>query len=189
MRAGFTFKIFIMKISLCCRSFLFTSLFLIGFGTCHAQIRESSACFYIKQSASPNTQDVGVALCNGYEARVWFPNYGNRRGISNNLANDIDYYDSWMNGGAPCISKYKYEPQLSTSARIVYSAPLYNVYMITGYKSQYATRYIAFSRDLSSAITWVQNNGSDKIVGKTYWKRINKSELLPKAANYDFLEN
>ena len=178
-----------MKNFLCRRPILFISLLLIGLGTCHAQIRESSACFYIRQSASPNTQDVGIALCNGYEARIWFPDYGNRRGVTNNLVNNIDYYDSWMNGGTPCISKYKYDPQLSTSARVVYSCPKYDVYWSTGYKSQYATSYIAFSPDLSSAITWVQNIGSDKIVGKTYWKRIDKSDLLPKAANYDFLEN
>lgn len=60
-------------------------------------------------------------------------------------------------------------------------------YKIT--KTMQGYRYIAISKDKSSIIMWFEDddNLDGKIYEKREYKRINKEELLPKKANYDFL--
>lgn len=52
-------------------------------------------------------------------------------------------------------------------------------------------RYIAFSKDKSSFIMWFEedDNLDGQIFEKRNYYRVSKEELLPKAVNYDFLNN
>lgn len=56
-------------------------------------------------------------------------------------------------------------------------------------KTMQGFRYIAFSKDKSSIIMWFEenNNLDGKIYDKRDYSRIPKEDLLPKAVNYDFL--
>lgn len=56
-------------------------------------------------------------------------------------------------------------------------------------KTMQGYRYVAFSKDKSSFIMWFeQDNNLDGVIReKREYKRVPKEELLPKAVNYDFL--
>lgn len=56
-------------------------------------------------------------------------------------------------------------------------------------KTMKGFRYVAFSKDKSSFIMWFEedDNLDGVILEKTEYKRVPKEELLPKAVNYDFL--
>lgn len=78
--------------------------------------------------------------------------------------------------------EYQYNPMKSTSARDVYFRRDMRG-TIQGY------RYIAFSKDKSSIIMWFEEdkNLDGRILEKTNYYRVPKEDLLPKAVNYDFL--
>lgn len=86
--------------------------------------------------------------------------------------------------------EYQHDPMKSTSARDVYFKRD-NLETTQGYKhvTLQGYRYVAFSKDKSSFIMWFeQDNNLDGIIHeKTYYYRISKEDLLPKAVNYDFL--
>jgi hypothetical protein len=114
-----------------------------------------------------------------------------------------------------CDRKFTYCPSLSTSTRIVYKRhveysyyhPLNGVMNATaGYGCVKTTSdgfgggktfyynydmYVAFSPDKSSFIFWKEKsyNPDGKIDGKQTYTMVPKSELLPKAANHDFLND
>ena len=78
--------------------------------------------------------------------------------------------------------EYEYDPMKSTSARdVFFKRDILNA--MQGY------RYIAFSKDKSSFIMWFEegDNLDGVIIEKREYKRVLKEELLPKAVNYDFL--
>lgn len=78
--------------------------------------------------------------------------------------------------------EYQYDPMKSTSARDVF-VKRDNSGTMQGY------RYVAFSKDKSSYITWFEqdNNLDGVIYGKRNYYSVPKKEFLPKAVNYDFL--
>lgn len=87
-----------------------------------------------------------------------------------------------------------YNTSLSTSSKEVYSCEWTGmpVLVSTGMFSsewrtpKYGYTYRAFSKDTKSMIIW-QENKSGEIKGKSYYVKIDKSDLLPKAVNRDFL--
>lgn len=106
---------------------------------------------------------------------------------------------------------YEYDYSMSTSLRVVYKhvqkKSIYNSHCAAywggchyydgigfvgcgnhGYEDG-DTYYVAFSKDKSSFIFWSEKkNDIDKTPrGKTTYTRVPKEDLLPKAANYDFL--
>ena len=78
--------------------------------------------------------------------------------------------------------EYHYDLMKSTSARDVYFKRD-NLGTMQGY------RYVAFSKDKSSYITWFeQDDNLDGVIREKWeYKLVPKEELLPKSVNYDFL--
>lgn len=104
--------------------------------------------------------------------------------VKNNLKKDPLYYENgeWKSKFLS-PKEYEYDSYLSTSSRDVYkryqSPSVYtnNVGMWL---------YYALSKDRTSLIEWCeQDNGI--MCHKFYSIKISKDDLLPKAANYDFL--
>lgn len=109
--------------------------------------------------------------------------------------------------------EYEYDPMKSTSARDVYfkrdiyytieriwpsgtyyvfSDDYYLNYSNNDYKIEATKpvhRYVAFSKDKSSIIMWFEkdDNLDGQIFGIKNYYRVPKEDLLPKAVNYDFL--
>lgn len=120
----------------------------------------------------------------------------------------VIYNDAWTKD-----EEYQYDPMKSTSARDVYFKrdTLYRITALNGsgsfyeynnclYKPDFSDHqyrineyqgygYVAFSKDKSSFIMWFEqdNNLDGVILEKREYKRVPKEELLPKAVNYDFL--
>lgn len=90
------------------------------------------------------------------------------------------YKNAWTKG-----EEYQYSAMKSTLARDVYFKRdnRDNLGTMQGY------RYVAFSKDKSSFIMWFEedDNLDGVIREKREYKRVPKEELLPKAVNYDFL--
>ena len=126
-------------------------------------------------------------------------------------------YYIWGQGTyGECERKFTYCPSLSTSTRIVYKRHVEYSYHHPTFGSANAQggygcikevwdnyygggktisykydMYVAFSPDKSSFIFWKEksNNLDGKIDGKETFTSVPKSELLPKAANHEFLND
>ena len=97
--------------------------------------------------------------------------------VSKSTHSQTDYMNAWTTD-----EEYEYDPMKSTSARdVFFKRDILNA--MQGY------RYIAFSKDKSSFIMWFEegDNLDGVIIEKREYKRVLKEELLPKAVNYDFL--
>ena len=168
------------------------------------QIYESEACFYSQAGSSSVSR---IVRFEGSRNLVWVKTCFNR----NKLAESKYYYEneSWTDGkdGA---TMYKYDYSMSTSQRVVYKRvekrAIYDggclgCHRFTtfgiwvefgcgrhGYEDG-DSYYVAFSKDKSSFIYWFEAKGDiDKTPrDKTTYTRVSKEDLLPKAANYDFL--
>lgn len=142
-----------------------------------------------------------------YENEEWTDN-------GNEPYRTYDIYGCVQLHGKVCERKFTYCPSLSTSTRIVYKRHVeYSYYYANGdllslggygcirsdvnnfvggttfyYKYD---MYVAFSPDKSSFIFWKEesNNLDGKIDGKETFTSVPKSELLPKAANHEFLND
>lgn len=168
------------------------------------QIYESEACFYASAGSNSVSQMVRFE---GSRNLVWVKTCGFSR---QNLAKSRNYYENetWTDG-QNCVNKYEYDYSLSTSQRVVYkytkrvaiNNALGCIYCCVSFNNPLGlgcgrhgykdgdTYYVAFSRDKSSFIYWyVKSSDVDKEArGKCTYTRIPKEDLLPKAANYDFL--
>lgn len=190
-------------------SFLLVCMTFGFINVVRGQIYESEACFY----ASAGSNSVSQIVCfEGSRDIVWVKTCGFSR---QKLAESKNYYENeeWHDG-QNCVHKYEYDRYMSTSQRVVYkrvekvaiySAQCANMSLCSaccpgtawtstrscgrhGYKDG-DTYYVAFSRDKSSFIYWrVSSTDVDKEPrNKKTYTRIPKEDLLPKAANYDFL--
>ena len=174
------------------------------------QIYESEACFYANAgSGSVST----IVRFEGSRNLVWVKTCGFSR---QNLAKSRNYYENetWTDGKY-CVNKYEYDYSLSTSQREVYKRVPQEAIFATpnafggpltcgcyisytgkpvscgkhGFRDGNTIYYVAFSKDKSSYIEWhIIKSDVDKIPqNKTTYTRVPKEDLLPKAANYDFL--
>ena len=127
-------------------------------------------------------------------------------------AKSPEYYENAWSAD----EEYEYDPMKSTSARDVYfkrdiyytieriwpswpsrtyyvfSDDYYLNYSNNDYKIEATKpvhRYVAFSKDKSSIIMWFEkdDNLDGQIFGIKNYYRVPKEDLLPKAVNYDFL--
>lgn len=89
-----------------------------------------------------------------------------------------------INYGDKRIGDYFYS--VEESKRHFYVQPYFKFNII---KIMQGYRYIAISKDKSSFIMWFEedDNLDGKILEKREYKRVPKEDLLPKAVNYDFL--
>lgn len=170
----------------------------MGFATvAKAQIYSSEACFYSK---SGSNSAIFVVRFDGSRGQAWFNTERTSHYVREKLAESEDYYENqtWNTNNAHC---YEYDSEKSTSAREVYRKkrtrqeyPMYGgvpMYGMTPTTVLEGYDYVAFSTDKSSIIKWYESkNNYDGSTGtKTYYSRIPKEDLLPKSANYDFLND
>lgn len=166
-----------------------------------AQIYSSEECYYAK---SGNSSVSYVVRFEYSTDRVWIKSV-NHSSVRNNLAKNEDFYiDATWTDHKDGVLMYQYDSQKSTSSREVYNREIREAiyaqcpnciwtyqqgcgahgYRTTGYE------YVAFSTDKSSYILWKEKNGNyNGNVSKTYYSRVPKEELMPKAINYDFLND
>lgn len=175
------------------------------------QIYSSEDCFY----ASVGSSSVSYVVKFEYSTdRVWIKSVGHST-VRQNLAKDKNYYENetWTDG-QNSVEMYEYVPSMSTSQREVYKRTnkvaiyseqcAYNSLCSAccpgspwtpsracgrhGYKDG-DSYYVAFSKDKSSYYRWYvsASDVDGNIRGKQTYTRILKEDLLPKAANYDFL--
>lgn len=108
--------------------------------------------------------------------------------IRRNLAQNEYYYEySYQFSDFMFAGKYEYVSSKSTSTRDVYCITRRFVWngMPARYRDFY---YIAISKDKSSIIMWHEDEANPgQIDRKSTLTRIPKEDLLPKATNYDFL--
>ena len=177
------------------KSFVVLTFMTLGIANvAKCQIYSSEECYYIKAGAN-NPKDGGPdvfvqvlsfegnSLVHSY---AWF-SYIKRELKKGNdvLKKQLDYYQNSMgnrysNQYNACqhITTYLYDSDMSTTKRMVYKSV---------YKSNYGNGniilHIAVSNDKSSFIKWEGDNTNSK---ETFI-RIDKDDLLPESANYDFL--
>lgn len=147
------------------------------------QIYEDEACFYAPAGSSSVSR---IVRFEGSRDLVWVKNGFNR----NKLAESKYYYEneSWTDGKNG-VEMYEYDYSMSTSQRVVYKA-VQKITLLDGRRFEGNNiHYVAFSKDKSSFIYWREaKNDMDKTPrDKTTYTRVPKEDLLPKAANYDFL--
>ena len=183
------------------------SCMMMGFAPiAKGQIYSSEDCFYAEAGSSNVSYAVKFQGSKVWVKRVYHST------VRENLAKTSNYYENevWTDG-KDNVDMYEYDPSMSTSQREVYKRTykraiydgncqlcrqnLFGFYYGPipgcgrhGYKVV-TNYYVAFSKDKSSFIWWFVNEDDvDKQVkGKTTYTRVPKEDLLPKATNYDFL--
>jgi hypothetical protein len=170
----------------------------IGFVTvAKAQIYSSENCFYSKEGSS------SVQYVVKFEGnRVWLKSVSHST-VRSNLAKSNNFYESevWTDG-KNSVKMYEYDSYRSTSVREVYKRTekytsyynMWNMWVpnpVPGGTSKTTVTYyyVAFSKDKSSFISWLEreNNYDGKTENMNNYTRVPKEDLLPKAVNDDFL--
>ena len=184
------------------KTFVVLLCMTLGFANAaKGQIYESEACFYAPAGSSSVSR---IVRFEGSRNLVWVKTCFNR----NKLAESKYYYENekWTDD-KDCVQMYEYDYSMSTSQRTVYKREQWRNYVgdmgcpyCSGW-GEYRTscgrhgkylqqiQFVAFSKDKSSFISWYQypNDVDNKIRSKSTFTRVPKEDLLPKAANYDFL--
>lgn len=142
-----------------------------------AQIRSSEACFYLEAGKDPNSTASAVWEAISFRGNnAVLKNDGEILGrIRSYLKKNVNYYEDvdiidTKNGWI-----YVYDSSLSTDSYFVYKRT-----------SKYYSFFLAFSKDNSHLIRWREKN--DEILDKRQFIRVEKSEVMPKGVNRDFLE-
>lgn len=173
-----------------------------------AQICCDEACFYTTAGSSYCSF---IAKFDCSNKIVWFE-HTSLESLKQNLANSKDYYenktmiqDFGRNSIAEMssiyqigVNKYFYDYKKSTETKEVYKTRGYIDGKLIGYDQYYGSPryevlkgwwYLAFSKDKSSIICWFEedDNYDGQIKERTDFIRVPKEDLLPKAVNYDFL--
>lgn len=164
-------------------------LFLVFLGfilaqNIHAQIYSSEVCFYIKTGESLENNPGGLIFVLFDGNQLVRSNYTSFY-IKNRLREDPNFFDKYLKNLKCKDCTFEYSSSMSTSKREVYR------YRYPGYRDSFLNyapewRCIAVSLDKSSLIYWNESD-SGAISGKQYYVRVNKSDLLPKGSNHDFL--
>lgn len=171
---------------------LFVALAMAN-GVIKAQLYGNDVFYYVPagQSISDNTS-IYIVFFSG---RRICSSEVKRSTVIYKLSQDPHYYvdearQSLEKGGGG-----KYNSSLSTSSRVVYENDWYGSPQNAGTPSDpwrihqplLGTYYRAFSKDKSSMIEWRERKNSGEVENKTYYKLVDLKEILPKAANHDFL--
>lgn len=169
-----------------------------------AQIYSSEDCFYAKAGSSSVSYVVKFEYA---QDRAWLKSVSHST-VRTNLAKSEDFYeDEIWTDGKNSVQMYEYDSQKSTSSREVYKRGGYtniespNCFQCRlGFagvgcgahgKKLVGYHYVAFSKDMSSFIMWYEsvNDYNGQIKDRKDYTRVPKEDLLPKAANYDFLND
>jgi hypothetical protein len=178
------------------------------------QIYSNEDCFYASAGSSYVSYVVKFEYSTD---RVWIKSVSHSTVRRNLAQNRDFYEEETWTDGKNSVNMYEYDRSMSTSTREVYKRvtkiaiydPNCRVAQASwgvngckvfgfngtptgcgahGYKDG-DTYYVAFSKDKSSYYSWrVSANDVDGTIrNKSTYTRIPKEDLLPKAANYDFL--
>lgn len=158
-----------------------------------AQIYSSENCFYSKAGSS------SVSYVVKFESsKVWLK-YVDHSTVRKNLSTSENFYENEVWSVENRCDEYEYDYQKSTSSKVVYKSKEKDYWGdIVGGGFGYFGRfshsgyaYVAFSKDKSSFIRWreEENDYDGKIQDRRDYTRVPKEDLLPKAANYDFLND
>lgn len=156
-----------------------------------AQLYSSEACFYIETGKSlESARYISVILFKGDELYTVFKGSITdylgmyKTDVLKYIKEDPSFFD-YLSNNSKIV--WEYDSSLSTMKRIVYKRyqPANSTWASWGYDYPAYMDYLAISPDKSSFIRWKEEE--NKIGSKSYYMRINKSELLPKAVNRDFL--
>jgi len=152
-----------------------------------AQIYRSEVCFYIRAGQSL-TENTSITIIS-FDGQTVTCDWKTKSEITAKLKESADYWDDWISNSSS--APYNYNSDLSTYSREVYSQSLgENQWTPFGVISTTTSRiYAAFSKDLSSYISWKQKINSETIEDKRHYKRIDKSDLMPNENLYDFLND
>lgn len=187
----------------------------IGFvNVAKAQIYSSEDCFYSSAGSSSVSY---VVKFEGN--RVWLKSVSHSTVRSNLAKSKDFYENQVWTDGKDGVQMYEYDYYKSTSSREVYKRVdkkaifSYDCWWQNGgdrgvgncrasfgsFPSQgcgkhgyteLGTVYVAFSKDKSSIIKWYEKKDNyDGNIKTTDYTRVPKADLLPKAVNYDFLND
>lgn len=174
------------------RIFFFIA-FILSFCKVEAQIYESDVCYYVSAGSDINSSTTIHMI--KFSGRRIVCASDSKSTVTEKFRESSSYYDKKLdkllenpNNGL------NYNTSLSTSSREVYSCKWTGLpeLVSTGMFSaewrttKYGYAYRAFSKDTKSMIIWEENKHGE-ITDKSYYVKIDKSDLLPKAVNRDFL--
>lgn len=149
----------------------------------NAQMYSSEVLFFIEAGENTTDGTCAIVLCKGEKLYCL---YDAVRSVKQNLKKDRNYYEN-NKGWRQKI--FEYDSSRSTSSYHVYtkyypeSTTDMIVYMLHSPESYHC---VAISKDKSIHKSWTEQEG---VSPEPYnYIRVDKSELLPKAMNYDFLE-
>lgn len=163
------------------------TLLLLGFTKgAWSQIYSSESCFYSEAGSSEVEYVVKFE-----SSKVWLKRVSHST-VRENLSKSENYYENevWREKYGYVTEMYEYDYQKSTSSRVVYKRE--DTMSHLGYSFSYPIyRYVAFSKDKSSFIRWWEKKDdyNGEIQSREDCTRVPKEDLLPKAANYDFLND
>lgn len=170
------------------RIFFFIA-FILSFCKVEAQIYKSDVCYYV--SAGSDISSSTTIYMVKFSGRRIACASASKSIVTEKLSESSSYWDKDLDELPD--NGFEYNPSLSTSSKEVYSCELTGPSELVGYgmcfewrKPKYGYKYRAFSKDTKSMIIWEENK-SGEIKGKSYYVKIDKSDLLPKAVNRDFL--
>ncbi len=173
---------------------MFILALFMASGTTKAQLYGSGLYYYIpvNQSLTDNTK-VYIIYFDGNRC---YANEERRSTIVYHLNENPNYY---INDAKRTLSNpdngSKFDSSLSTSSRVVYKSTWYGAPQNVGTPSDpwrihqpiLGNYYKAFSKDKSSMIEWRERKNSGSVENKTYYTQVDNKDILPKAANHDFL--
>lgn len=172
---------------------------VMGFVTvAKAQINYEGAVFYV-QAGKDSHASVQIVCFEG--EKCWVNPCATSSKIANetvrkNLATDENYYENnrdWNMKHSTYVDNNRfyvsYDYELSSkSSKEVYSANYSYISSGGAFVAKGSWRiYFAFSQDLSSMIVWKEEGNLEP--KPQYYTRVPKEDLLPKGANYDFLND
>ena len=174
---------------------MFILAMVMACGVAKAQLYGSDVYYYIPTGQSiTNSTSVYVIY---FDGRRCFAHEERRSTIVNKLNEDSRYYINYAKRTLENPDNgINYNASMSTSSRVVYQSEWYgsasfnyDPFSGSGNWNQPVLGYYykAFSKDKSSMIGWRERKNSGSVESKTYYKQVDVKDLLPKAANHDFL--
>ena len=188
------------------KKFLFIVMAMCLTGVAKAQLYGSDVYYYVPAGVSITDQTLVIPVYFNGDNIVLDYSYDcsnyTRKGIIESLNNDSNYLldklKLWSeNPKNSCY--YEYNSSMSTSSKEVYERKWKSDWRTVtipqpfGFPTVQSVRddlgyyYCAFSHDKNSLITWRERKSTGSIESKKYYKRVDVKDLMPKAANRDFL--
>jgi len=177
-----------------CRSFLLLVMAMF-FVISNAQISDSDVHYYIKSGESVSSHP-NIYIIKSNEDYVAVIDNKNWSWVKSKLRENENYFDRELSRKLVDPKNcYSFNSSMSNSKQDVYEKGKYEdqypylygfpAYGLPPTRVRTGSYLCIFSSDMSVMILCTMNKSGD-IVGKRYYVEIEKSELMPKASNYEF---